>query len=162
MNKTMRMVAMAVMVAAVCSCRSSPPTQAELDKVEVGQPPSLDLTKREAERCLRTWAPAVPPASIAYDAVVPGFYSASADRTKRRFRFAWQLTAYAESTPYHFYFLGEKLVATAHPSRQWTGKEYRVTYTITESNGGGLAWLKAGFRPEKSSRYRSRGEGFSQ
>lgn len=49
--------------------------------------------------------------------------------------------------PYLFFFLGERLVATAFPNATWTGRGYRSSYDIREFNGGGLTPQKAGLVP---------------
>jgi len=46
-----------------------------------------------------------------------------------------------------FFFLGERLVATAFPNATWTGRGYRSSYDIREFNGGGLTPQKAGLVP---------------
>lgn len=96
---------------------------------------------------------------LGFDQIVPGFYATGPGAASQRY--AWLLPAsfnpqnthglYEGAKPYHFYFLGDRLVATAFPERVWNGRAFIQPYNVTEFGGGGLDSYRAGFDPETSS-----------
>lgn len=136
---------------ALASC-SGIPSQAQVERARIGDPPPRDVAVRLASQALQSAQPAIPPEAVTFGGLERGFYGLGAGSSRQRF--AWQLTAASgDAHPEHasggqahylFFFLGERLVATAFPNSVWNGRGYRSSYTIQEFDGGGRTPEEAG------------------
>ena len=134
------------------SCGTQIPTQAKLSEAKLGPKPSRDVAVEIATACLRSRFPQDDLSRIAFGKIEPGYYAQA--RGSFAQRFAWMLLTsvdvkndcglYEGAKPYHFYFLGDQLVATAFPEEAWNGREYRRSYRISQLNGGGIPAFQAG------------------
>lgn len=132
------------------------PSPEKLEAAQIGDPPRKEEAARRATEVLTKSLERFASAQVWFDDPEPGFYRHGPGYSGQRY--AWDVVAWVESenrrgfrqpaAPYHFFFLGEKLVATAFPATTWTGRGYVDAYTISEFDGGGLDQVKAGLRKE--------------
>jgi hypothetical protein len=127
------------------SCGSIP-TPERLEAAQIGPAPSKDEAVLLASAILKQAIPTYASAEVGFDDLKPGFYKVGAGDAGHRY--AWDLVAWVEATDaqgvrapaerHHIFFLGDKVVATAHPNTRWNGRGYESWYDIEELNGGGL------------------------
>ena len=122
------------------------PTPERLEAAQIGPAPSKDEAVLLASAVLRQAIPTYATAKVGFDDLKPGFYKVGAGDAGHRY--AWDLVAWVEATDaqgvrspaqrHHIFFLGNMVVATAHPNTRWNGRGYESWYDIEELNGGGL------------------------
>lgn len=122
------------------------PTPERLEAAQIGPAPSKEAAVRQATELLKKAVPTFASAKVGFDELKPGFYKVGAGDAGHRY--AWDLVAWVEATDaqgvrapaerHHIFFLGDKVVATAHPNTRWNGRGYESWYDIEEFNGGGL------------------------
>jgi len=132
-----------------------------VEAAQIGPAPSKNEAVRQATEVLKKAIPTFASAQVGFDELKPGFYKIGAGDAGHRY--AWDLVAWVAATDaqgvrspaerHHFFFLGDRLVATAHPNTLWNGRGYESRYDITEFNGGGLDHYGAKLRkpPEPKS-----------
>ena len=143
----------AVVCAAACSGVPSPATVAA---ARIGAPPPREVAIKLAEQAFRAKFPELLANKLVFGDLEQGFYGLRAG--SRNQRYAWQLAVSVldpqsrmraiDAQSYLFFFLGERLVATALPDSTWTGRGYRSSYRVEECDGGGLTPEQAGVARE--------------
>lgn len=149
------------LLAMFSSCGSIP-TPERLEAAQIGPAPGKDEAVRQATEVLKKAFPTFASAQASFEELKPGFYKIGPGNAGHRY--AWDLVVWVAAMDaqgvrspaerHHFFFLGERLVATAHPNTLWNGRGYESRYDITELNGGGLDHFEARLRSEREPQWR--------
>lgn len=148
--ETIAMRLLLLILTLLFACCQSPPTRGKLEMAQLGERPTPEKAKDRVRQYLAESLRDYDSAQIAFGEIRHGWYY-----PKRAMRYAWDLQVCVDDLNefgmregaqiYHFYFLGEELVAAAVPDRQWYGRSYRYRYRIEEFGDGGLTSSQAGF-----------------